>query len=96
MEERGIRPDRVIHLFLYGSLQAGFLRGLAGAVSVATLPQHVIASLLTVGFGLFDELHQIPVPDREFEWSDILFDALGAALASGLVLLLRLRRRLLR
>ena len=80
------------HIVLYGSLQLAFLRGVGGAALTASLRQHALAFLSTVGFGLFDEVHQIPVPNRDFEWSDILFDALGAALASGIVLFLRRRK----
>jgi VanZ family protein len=36
----------------------------------------IIASV----YGILDELHQIPIPGRFFEWYDILADVNGAAL----------------
>ena len=87
-----IEPDKAVHLVLYDSLQASLLRGLSGAATAAPLGRHLLAFLMTTGFGLLDELHQLPIPSRDFDWADLLFDALGAALASGLLLLLKLKR----
>jgi VanZ family protein len=44
----------------------------------------IIASV----YGILDELHQIPIPGRFFEWYDILADINGAALGLALAFIL--------
>ncbi len=39
---------------------------------------YYLAILLSVVYGIFDEIHQTFVPTREFHFSDIGFDAVGA------------------
>jgi VanZ family protein len=48
---------------------------------------------LTVLYGLSDELHQSFVPGRKEDWRDIVTDAAGAAVALGIVWLLRWWKR---
>jgi VanZ family protein len=38
----------------------------------------LLALALCAAFGLLDELYQLTVPGRGFEWIDLLADALGA------------------
>jgi VanZ family protein len=44
----------------------------------------IIASV----YGILDELHQIPIPGRFFEWYDILADINGAALGLAFAFIL--------
>ena len=62
------------------------LRALAGADwSRVTAGGMLLAVLLTVAYGLTDEVHQSFVPGRTPELRDLAADALGAAAGAGLV-----------
>lgn len=49
-----------------------------------------LAITLSLGFAFLDEVHQILVPGRAFEWGDLLADAFGATVVQGLGPLRRL------
>ena len=78
--------DGVAHALQYAVLAALLLRGLAGArwrgvgVRVAAL-----AVLLATLYGVTDEAHQWFVPGRTAEVTDLVADALGAAVATGVI-----------
>jgi VanZ family protein len=44
------------------------------------------AALLAFGFGLSDEVHQLFVPGRAFQWTDLGLDGLGSGLGMALYL----------
>ncbi len=73
----------LIHFFLYGVL--GFLAGrsLAGGGQL-TIRLFLIGLILCTLFGLLDELYQISVPGRAFEWIDVLANGLGSAAGLGM------------
>lgn len=68
----------------------------------AVTPRHarwrgkVLAVLLSVLYGITDELHQVFVPDRTADWMDIRNDAIGAVLAMLAVSIPPLHRLFLR
>ena len=72
--------DKAVHAAEYAVL--GFL--LARAL-LLTGPHRTrarnfaLAAGLGAAYGLTDELHQLLVPERAFEWGDLAADALGAA-----------------
>ncbi len=77
--------DKVVHLILYA--------GLAATVSVGiyrsneTVKQGVqfwVPVVFALLYGLTDEIHQIFVPNRSFEWADLLADLCGALLVQAL------------
>ena len=78
--------DGVAHVLQYAVLAALLLRGLAGArwrgvrVRAAAL-----AVLLATLYGVTDEAHQWFVPGRTAEVTDLVADALGAAVAAGVI-----------
>ena len=86
--------DGVAHVLQYAVLAALLLRGLAGArwrgvgVRVAAL-----AVLLATLYGVTDEAHQWFVPGRTAEVTDLVADALGAAVATGVICGWRIVRR---
>jgi VanZ family protein len=51
----------------------------------------IVPVLFATAYGLTDEIHQLYVPDRSFEWADLLADFLGAV-AVQTVLTLHWRR----
>ena len=78
--------DGVAHALQYAVLAALLLRGLAGArwrgvrVRAAAL-----AVLLAPLYGVTAEAHQWFVPGRTAEVTDLVADALGAAVAAGVI-----------
>ena len=72
----------LIHFLLYGVL--GFLTGraLAGRGGF-TLRLILIGWVMCTLFGLLDELYQISVPGRTFEWIDVLANVVGSAAGLG-------------
>ena len=78
--------DSVPHAFEYSVLAALLLRGLVGARRRRiTFWSAWIAALLATLYGVTDELHQWFVPGRMAEVTDLAADALGAAVAAGLI-----------
>jgi hypothetical protein len=75
--------DVSLHSLAYLGLAVIVVRALAGG-----LPRRIGlrvaagALLLTVAYGASDELHQMVVPGRSAEWSDLLADATGAVIGT--------------
>lgn len=76
-------------------LQGFFLFGTAalwphavgvGSREVSRTRRYGIALLACAGCSLFDQVHKVFVPGREFDARDLLFDALGYLLALAMVL----------
>ena len=78
--------DGVAHALQYAVLAALLLRGLAGArwrgVKVRAAALTVLLATL---YGVTDEAHQWFVPGRTAEVTDLVADALGAAVAAGVI-----------
>ena len=78
--------DGVAHALQYAVLAALLLRGLAGArwrgVKVRAAARGVLLATL---YGVTDEAHQWFVPGRTAEVTDLVADALGAAVAAGVI-----------
>jgi VanZ family protein len=79
--------DHTAHFAAYAVLAGVCLRALAGgAWRGVTWRRAAGAWLLTVAYGVSDELHQIAVPGRFAAFDDVIADALGAAAAGVTVL----------
>lgn len=74
--------DKVLHAVGYAVL---------GALAFLSLrsPRPLHALLAVTGFGLVMELLQRQTGYRSFEWTDLLADAIGAALGIGAVMFVR-------
>ncbi len=83
---QALPADKAVHAAFYGVLGLLWVWGLP-------LRQRVGAAwLLASAWGALDELHQAYVPGRTADLWDALADAVGAALAIGLWVLLQKRR----
>jgi len=92
-EQTGL-SDKTLHFWTYGALGALMLRALARASWRGTAVRSALGAwTLTSAWGALDEVHQALVPGRFPSWADWLADALGAAAAVGLGLVLARRRR---
>jgi VanZ family protein len=72
----------LLHIPAYALLAGSWLLALPERRSRRAL---LLAGLLTVGYGVFDEWHQSFVPGRESSAADLLRDAIGAAVGIWLV-----------
>ncbi len=74
--------DKIAHAIAFGGLAALVSLGIRrSGKTVKPWNQLLIPILFTVAYGLFDEIHQIYVPQRVFDIFDLLADALGALIA---------------
>jgi len=75
--------DVSAHSLAYLGLSVVVVRAVAGG-----LPRRIglrvgaLAMLITVAYGASDEIHQMFVPGRFAEWSDLLSDAVGALIGT--------------
>ena len=68
----------LIHFLMYGVL--GYLAGRALTTEgQLTTRLFLVGLVLCTLFGLLDELYQISVPGRTFEWIDVLANGMGSA-----------------
>lgn len=71
--------DKPLHWLAYGGLAVLVVRALAGGI-----PRRISAGvagaaiLITVGYGVTDEVHQLFVPGRSADVFDLVADAAGA------------------
>jgi VanZ family protein len=90
---RGTTVTDVLGHFLgFGVLGALMLRWWTFRTGELTPLRLLQALALCLAYALLDELHQIPIPGRSFEWLDLLVDATGIVLGTGAALLYRARR----
>ena len=86
--------DGLWHGLGYGFLAALLLRALAAARwEAVTARTALLAAVLATLYGAGDELHQWFVPGRTAQWSDLVADATGAAVACGGAWMWRARGR---
>ena len=82
----GSGSDKYVHAALYAGLSALWIRARAGGwLTPVTLGIAVSAVMFSTAYGITDELHQFLVPPRQVEVLDVAADAIGAALAAGLL-----------
>jgi VanZ family protein len=86
--------DKVLHGLLYAGLGSLMMRAFAkGARENLTPASAVYSVLASTIYALSDEFHQGFVPKRQSDAADVLADFVGAAVASGLLVVwARLRR----
>ena len=73
--------DKVAHGILYAGLAGLVSFGLRRSNETVRAPVHFwIPVLFASLYGLSDEVHQLYVPERSFDWMDLLADGLGATI----------------
>lgn len=85
--------DIVAHFVGFLVLAALVLRWWCFRTRETTRRRILQAVALCLLYSIFDELHQIPIPGRSFDWIDLVTDAVGVAVGVGAVLLFGARRR---
>lgn len=84
--------EKSAHTFEFAVLAALLMRAL-GSLELLRWRAYAVAVLLAWLYALSDEFHQSFVPGRAADWTDILFDWLGAVLGAGLWMYRRMARR---
>ena len=85
-EPPGGLTDKHEHFFLYGVLAVLALRALANAEWRRIMPRMVLGAIaISSAYGVGLEFYQRTIPGRSFEVLDMIADAIGSALAAGLV-----------
>ncbi len=74
--------DKLAHTILYAGLALVVSVGLYRSNETLTPRTQWFAPVIfAILYGLSDEIHQLYVPQREFEWLDLLADGTGATIA---------------
>jgi len=83
-DERLRGADKVAHLLEYAVLGALAARALLlGTPGRPARSAVLLAAAIAAAWGLSDEVHQLFVPERAFEWADLAADAVGGLLGAA-------------
>lgn len=80
--------QNLLHIPLYAILQILWLRSFT-RLGKKGFELIFICLVITIGYGIFDEFHQMLVPGRYGSLEDIVLNIIGACLGIGLFLLLQ-------
>jgi VanZ family protein len=69
--------DKVIHFLTYGIHAFLCLVALIDKILILKLFHYFLALALSVSYGIFNEIYQSFIPEREFSFGDILANSLG-------------------
>ena len=87
--------DKTAHAAEYAVLGLLLARALAGPLWLSIAFRPVAGAVLIAAlYGVSDECHQLFVPGRNFEISDMIADATGASIGAGALWLLGIIRRI--
>ena len=69
--------DKVIHFLTYGIHTFLCLVALSDKILLLKLFHYFLALVFSVSYGIFNEIYQDFIPEREFSFGDILANSLG-------------------
>lgn len=69
--------DKVMHFFAYGIHAFLCMAALSDKILFLKLFHYFLALALSITYGIFNEIYQYFIPEREFSWGDILANSLG-------------------
>ncbi len=69
--------DKVIHFVIYGIHTFLCLLTLCDRIMSLKSIQYFLALILSVSYGIFNEIYQYFIPEREFSFGDILANSIG-------------------
>ena len=73
--------DKMLHLMAYAALGVLVCRAAAGGLGRRVMARAAVITLIvSIGYGVSDEIHQMFVPGRSPDVLDVFSDAAGAAL----------------
>ena len=69
--------DKVMHFFVYGIHAFLCLLTLCNKTLSSKFIQYFLALIISFSYGIFNEIYQYFIPEREFSFEDILANSLG-------------------
>jgi VanZ family protein len=79
-----LTTDKMAHAGVYGGLAILLVRAFAaGWPRRITARAALLAAAVTIAYGISDEWHQLFVPGRTADRADVLADAIGALVGTG-------------
>lgn len=66
-----------MHFFVYGIHAFLGLLTLSDRILLLKFLQYFLALILSISYGIFNEIYQYFIPEREFSFGDILANSLG-------------------
>ncbi len=69
--------DKVMHFLIYGIHAFLCLVALSDKILILKLFHYFLALAFSVSYGIFNEIYQYFIPEREFSFGDILANGLG-------------------
>ena len=85
--------DKVIHFLIYGIHAFLCLAALSDKTLLLKLFQYFLALAFSVLYGIFNEIYQYFIPEREFSFGDILANSLGIITFLFLVYIFQNKKR---
>lgn len=85
--------DKVIHFLTYGIYAFLCLVALSDKILFLKLFHYFLALALSVSYGVFNEIYQYFIPEREFSLGDILANSLGIITFLALVYIFQNKKR---
>jgi len=85
--------DKVIHFLTYGIYAFLCLVALSDKILFLKLFHYFLALALSVSYGIFNEIYQYFIPEREFSLGDILANSLGIITFLALVYIFQNKKR---
>ena len=85
--------DKVIHFFAYGVHAFLCMAALSDKILLLKLFHYFLALVFSVSYGIFNEIYQYFIPEREFSLGDILANSLGIISFLALIYILQNKKR---
>ena len=85
--------DKVMHFFTYGIHAFLCMAALSDKILLLKLFHYFLALVLSVSYGIFNEIYQYFIPEREFSLGDILANSLGIISFLALIYILQNKKR---
>ena len=85
--------DKVIHFLTYGIYAFLCLAALSDKILLLKLFHYFLALAFSVLYGIFNEIYQYFIPEREFSFGDILANSLGVVTFLILVYIFQNKKR---
>jgi len=80
-----LTTDKMAHAGVYAGLALLLVRAFAGGLPGRITPKTaLLAVAVTILYGVSDEWHQLFVPGRTSDRADVLADAIGALVGTGI------------
>ena len=85
--------DKVMHFVIYGIHTLLCLLTLSDRISLLKFIQYFLALILSISYGIFNEIYQYFIPEREYSFGDIVANSLGVITFLILIYLFQHKKR---